>query len=269
MLTPLLIQIGIPPAIAVASAANQVAGASFSGCLGHWRRNNVDVKMGLILLGGGVFGSSLGVVVFRLLRSIGQIELTISFCYVVLLGTLGMLMLVESLRALLKRHKKFPAARRRATHHNWMHRLPLKIRFYKSRLYISALLPAGIGFFVGLLSAIMGVGGGFVTVPAMIYILGMPTATVVGTSLFQIMIVSANVTFLQALSNQTVDIVLAMLLMVGGAIGAQIGTRLGARLRAEQIRFVLAAMVLAMSVKVFFDLTIEPADLYSFGYSAM
>jgi len=264
LLTPMLMQIGIPPPIAVASAANQVVGASISGCLGHWQRNNVDVKMGLMLLAGGLVGSSLGVFIFRLLRQLGQIDLTVSLCYVILLGTLGSLMLVEGLKTILKSRKGsgHPAGRA-IRRHIWMHRLPLKTRFRRSRLYISAWVPIGVGFFVGLLSAIMGVGGGFVIVPAMIYLIGMPTAVVVGTSLFQIMFVSANVTFLQAVTNQTVDAVLATLLLVGGTVGAQVGTRLGAKLRGEQIRVLLALMVLAVSVKVFLDLTVTPEDVYS------
>jgi uncharacterized membrane protein YfcA len=270
LLTPLLIQIGIPAPVAVASAANQVAGASVSGCLGHWQRGNVDVKMGLVLLGGGLLGSSFGVLLFGLLRRLGQIDLTISLCYVILLGALGGVMLVESLNMMLKRRRSAErASGRLASRHLWIHHLPLKMRFRRSKLYISALVPAGVGFFVGLLSAIMGVGGGFVIVPAMIYLVGMPTAVVIGTSLFQIMFVSANVTFLQAFGNQTVDVVLATLLLVGGTIGAQIGTRLGAKLRAEQLRVLLAVMVLAMSVKVFLDLTVTPVDIYSISITAI
>ncbi len=264
LLTPLLIQIGIPPTIAAASAANQVAGASVSGFLGHWQRKTVDMKMGLVLLGGGLSGSSLGVLLFRLLRDLGQIDFTIALCYVILLGTLGCLMLAESVKAILKQRKHPGRPVGRGTkRHIWMHRLPFKTRFRRSRLYISALVPAGIGFFVGLLAAVMGVGGGFIIVPAMIYLIGMPTAVVVGTSLFQIMFVSANVTFLQAFTNQTVDAVLATLMLIGGTVGAQIGTRLGARLRPEQVRVLLALLVLGTSLKVLFDLTVAPADIYS------
>ena len=264
LLTPLLMQIGIPPPIAVASAANQVVGASISGCLGHWQRNNVDVKMGLFLLGGGLVGSSLGVLIFGLLRHLGQIDLTISLCYVILLGALGGLMFVEGLKTMSRQRKSAGRAPHRGPRrHTWMHRLPLKTRFRRSRLYISAWVPIGVGFFVGVLSAIMGVGGGFVIVPAMIYLIGMPTSVVVGTSLFQIMFVSANVTFLQAVTNQTVDAVLATLLLVGGVLGAQVGTRLGARLRAEQLRVLLALIVLGVSVKVFLDLTVTPEDVFS------
>ena len=266
LLTPLLMQIGIPPAIAVASSANQVAGASVSGSIAHWRRGHVDVKMGLILLVGGFAGSTVGIWVFSLLRGLGQIELTISLCYVVLLGAVGTLMLVDALKIYARQRRaggKLPA--RTAQHHTWIHNLPLKMRFRRSRLYISAFAPAGVGFIVGFLSAIMGVGGGFVMVPAMIYLLGMPSTVVVGTSLFQITFVSANVTILQATTNQTVDVVLALLLVIGGTIGAQLGARAGARLRSEQLRILLAVLVLAMAVNVFLELTVRPTDIYSIG----
>ena len=263
LLTPLLIQIGIPPPVAVASTVNQVVGASVSGCLAHWQRGNVDVRMGLVLLLGGLIGSSMGVWLFGVLRDLGQIDLMISICYVVLLGAMGSLMLIDGLKLILKRRsgKLKPGGPRRS----WIRRLPLRIRFARSKLYISILLPAAVGFAVGLLSAFMGVGGGFMLVPAMIYIIGMPTAVVVGTSLFQIIFVSANVTFLQSVTNQTVDILLAVLLLVGGVIGAQIGTRLGAKLPSEYLRVLLALLVLMMSVKVFLDLTVAPVDVYSKG----
>jgi hypothetical protein len=266
LLTPLLMQIGIPPAIAVASAANQVVGASVSGCLAHWQRRNVDFKMGLILLIGGLIGSAFGVWLFGLLREIGQIDLTISLCYVVLLGIMGALMLVDGLRLVFKRRRgKGPMTGRGAHRHTWIHRLPFKVRFRRSGLYISSLVPAGVGFLVGVLSAVMGVGGGFVMVPAMIYLIGMPTSVVIGTSLFQIIFVSANVTFLQAVTNKTVDAPLAVLLLAGGVIGAQIGTRLGAGMRAEQLRVLLALLVLMISAKVFVDLTETPVDVYALG----
>ncbi len=263
LLTPLLMQIGIPPPVAVASAANQVVGASVSGCMAHWARRNVDLKMGMILLLGGFVGSTVGIWVFRLLRSLGQIELTISLCYVVLLGALGTLMLVDALKMFYRRGKGGAAAARGAHRHTWIHHLPYKMRFRRSKLYISALVPAGVGFFVGFLSAIMGVGGGFVMVPAMIYLIGMPSTVVVGTSLFQIIFVSANVTVLQAVTNQTVDALLALLLLIGGTVGAQIGARIGARLRTEQLRILLALMVLAMSIEVFLELAVPPEDVYS------
>jgi uncharacterized protein len=262
LLTPMLIFIGVPPAVAVASSANQLVGASVSGVIAHWRRGNVDFKMGFILLLGGLAGSVLGVWLFTLLKRLGQIELTISLLYVLLLGTLGALMLIESARALLRQRR--PGSYRRKLHrHNWMHGLPLKTRFRRSKLYISALLPTGLGFLVGILGAVLGIGGGFVLVPAMIYTLGMPTAVVPGTSLLQIIFVAANVTFLQAYTNRTVDAVLAMVLLVGGVIGAQLGTRFGTRLRGEQLRFLLALMVLAVAAKLAHDLTIRPASLFS------
>jgi uncharacterized membrane protein YfcA len=262
LLTPLLIFIGVPPTVAVASSANQLVGASVSGVLAHWRRGNVDFKMGYVLLVGGLAGSVLGVWIFTLLKRLGQIELTISILYVLLLGVLGALMIIESARALL-RVRQPGATRRRLHQHTWMHGLPLKARFRRSRLYISALLPVSIGFAVGILSAILGIGGGFIMVPAMIYTLGMPTSVVPGTSLLQIIFVAANVTMLQAYTNHTVDAVLALVLLVGGVIGARIGSRFGMRLRGEQLRFLLALMVLAVAAKLAFDMVVPPVALYS------
>ena len=264
LLTPLLIQIGIPPPVAVASAANQVTGASVSGCLTHWQRGNIDMKMGMILLVGGIVGSTLGVMIFGLLRSLGQIDLVISLCYVILLGAMGSLMLIDGVKLMLKNRGGAAAKPGRGVkRHGWMRGLPHKQRFPKSRLYISAWVPAGVGFVIGILSALMGVGGGFMMVPAMIYLIGMPTGVVVGTSLFQVMIVSANVTFLQAVTNQTVDLPLALLLLVGGTTGAQFGSRLGGKLRTEQLRLLLAVVILFMSGKVFLDLTVPPIDEYT------
>ncbi|HEV8677916.1 MAG TPA: sulfite exporter TauE/SafE family protein [Stellaceae bacterium] len=262
LMTPLLIFIGVPAPVAVASEANQLVGASVSGVLAHWRRGNVDFKMGFVLLVGGLAGSVAGVWLFTWLRRLGQIELTISLCFVVLLGTLGGLMAVESVRALLR--QRHPAGARRKLHrHNWLHGLPLKVRFRRSKLYISALLPMGLGFAVGVLGGVLGIGGGFLLVPAMIYLLGMPTAVVPGTSLLQIIFVAANVTFLQAFTNRTVDAVLALALLAGGVIGAQLGARFGTRLRGEQLRFLLAGLVLAVAAKLAFDLTARPASLYA------
>ena len=262
LLTPLLIFIGVPPAVAVASSANQLVGASVSGVLAHWRRGNVDFKMGYVLLVGGLAGSLLGVWIFTLLKRLGQIELTISLCYVLLLGTLGGLMIIESIRSMLRMHRP-GAGRRRLHQHTWMHGLPLKARFRRSKLYISALLPIGIGFVIGVFSAILGIGGGFILVPAMIYMLGMPTAVVPGTSLLQIIFVAANVTLLQAYTNRTVDAVLALVLLAGGVIGARVGSHFGTRLRGDQLRLLLALMVLAVAAKLAFDLTVRPPDLYS------
>ncbi|MAO92551.1 MAG: permease [Rhodospirillaceae bacterium] len=264
LMTPLLIFLGVPAPVAVGTGANQIIASSVSGVLAHWRRGNVDLMMGLMLLSGGVVGSTLGVFVFKFLQTLGQIDLVIKLSYVIFLGIIGGLMMAESLRSLLRSRKKSGGRMQRKLHqHNWMHGLPLKFRFRKSKLYISLLLPIGIGFLVGILTAIMGVGGGFVMVPAMIYLLGMPTNVVVGTSLFQIIFVSANATFFQATLNQTVDVVLAMLLLIGGVIGAQFGTKIGAKLKGEQLRSLLAVMVLMVCGKLLFDLVITPDDVYS------
>jgi len=260
LLTPILIFIGVPPAVAVATGANQLIGSSVSGVLAHWKRGNVDFKMGIVLLIGGVIGSTLGVWLFTFLKSLGQIDLVIKICYVAFLGVVGGLMLVESIKSILAKRAKI---RRRMHQHNWMHGLPFKMRFRRSRLYISVFLPLLVGALVGILSAIMGVSGGFIIVPAMIYFLGMPTSVVVGTSLFQIIFVTANVTILQSVTNQTVDVMLAMLLLVGGVIGAQIGARVGSKIQAEQLRGLLALIVLAVCIVMGIDLVRHPANLYS------
>ncbi|MDH5489274.1 MAG: sulfite exporter TauE/SafE family protein [Rhodospirillaceae bacterium] len=260
LMTPLLIFIGIPPAVAVGTEANQIVASSISGVLAHWKRGNVDIKMGVALLIGGVIGSSLGVWLFTLLRELGQIDLVIKLSYVVFLGIIGSLMFAESLRALLRSKNKTPPKRKQ---HYWIHGLPFKMRFKRSKVYISVLLPVGVGLLVGVLSAIMGVGGGFVMVPAMIYLLGMPTSVVVGTSLFQIIFVTANVTVLQSVNNYAVDVVLATLLLLGAVIGAQFGARAGAKLGGEQLRILLALMVIGVCVKIGLDLTLEPSDLYA------
>ena len=262
LMTPLLMFSGIPPAIAVATGANQIVAASISGVIAHWRRGNVDFKMGAVLLVGGVIGSVLGVWLFTVLRQLGQIDVVIKIAYVVFLGVIGGLMFIESVRAAIrsKRH-----VRRRSHTHLWIHGLPLKMRFRRSRLYISVLPPLILGLLVGILGAIMGVGGGFIMVPAMIYVLGMPTTVVIGTSLFQIIFVMVNVTVLQATHNQAVDVILALLLLVGGVIGAQFGARAGAKLPGEQLRVLLAALVLAVCGKIFFDLVAMPTELFSIG----
>jgi uncharacterized membrane protein YfcA len=266
LMTPLLIFVGVPPAVAVASQANQVIAASVSGVLAHWRRGNVDFKMGLVLLAGGLAGSLIGVWLYSVLRRIGQIDLVIALAYVFFLSTVGALMAVESIGAIIRQRR--PQATRRKLHqHTWVHGLPLKMRFRRSRLYISALLPLGLGFGVGILAALMGVGGGFIMVPAMIYLLGMPTALVVGTSLFQVIFVAINVSFLQAWQNQTVDVVLAFLLVLGAVIGAEFGTRFGAKLRGEQLRGLLALLVLAVGIALATQLVVPPEDVYSLTHS--
>jgi len=262
LMTPLLIFFGIPPAVAVSTEANQIVASSVSGVLAHMRRGNVDFKMGGILMAGGVIGSSLGVALFSFLQSIGQIDLVIQLSYVVFLGIIGSLMLTESVRTII-RSRKPGAVRGKLHQHNWLHGLPLKMRFRRSKLYISAILPLALGAFVGILAAIMGVGGGFIMVPAMIYLLGMPTSVVVGTSLFQIIFVTANVTLLQSIQTQTVDFLLAGLLLFGAVIGAQFGSRAGALLRGEQLRGLLALTVLTVCIKIGYDLVVRPEDLLS------
>jgi uncharacterized membrane protein YfcA len=262
LMTPLLIFIGVPAPVAVGTEANQIVASSVSGVLAHWRRGNVDFKMGSILLIGGFFGSSAGVVLFKYLQLIGQIDLVIKLSFVIFLGIIGSLMFWESIRTIIR--SRNPASRRRKLHqHNWLHGLPFKVRFRKSKLYISAILPFAIGAVVGVLSAIMGVGGGFIMVPAMIYLLGMPTSVVIGTSLFQIIFVTANVTFLQALTVQTVDILLAVLLLAGAVVGAQFGSKYSVRMKGEQLRAMLAIMVLGVCIKILVDLITKPTDLYS------
>ena len=263
--TPMLIFVGIPPAVAVASQANQVIANSVSSLQVQWRRGNVDLRMGLVLLLGGVVGSSAGVVLFTFLKRIGQIDFVIAVLYVVMLSTIGGLMSFESLRTYF-RQKRHPEAPRGKLHQHYLvHRLPWKMRFYKSKLYISALLPIGLGFLIGVLSALLGVGGGFVLVPAMIYLLGMPTSVVIGTSNFQVLFVAANVTFLQSATNGTVDVVLALLLILGGVVGAPIGSRLAAKLPGVVLRGMMAVLILAVAAELLIELLRAPGSPYSIG----
>lgn len=263
LMTPLLIFSGIPPAVAVATEANQVVGSSLSGALAHWRRGAVDIKMGLVLLSGGVIGSFAGVALFAKLRSLGQVDLLISLSYVVFLGIIGGLMLIESLRAIWRSRSGKKVTFRKPGQHNWIHGLPFKTRFRQSKLYISVIPPIIIGVIVGILAAIMGVGGGFIMVPAMIYLLRMPTNVVVGTSLFQIVFVTGLVTILHASQNQTVDAVLALLLLIGGVIGAQFGARASQKFSGENLRALLAIMVLAVCIRIALGLLLEPDELFS------
>jgi uncharacterized membrane protein YfcA len=261
LITPLLFFIGIPPAVAVATGANQVVASSVSGVLAHLRRRTVDLRMGGVLLAGGLIGSAAGVQVFAMLSAVGQVDLMVQISYVIFLGLVGVLMFLESFRAL--RRARRPGAVPRRRHHHWIHRLPLKVKFRTSGLYISVIPPVVVGILVGVLAAIMGVGGGFIMVPAMIYLLGMPTKVVVGTSLFQIIFVTAFTTLMHATLNYTVDMALALLLIAGGVLGAQLGTRLGARLKAEQLRILLALLVLSVCGKIALDLFLRPHELYS------
>ncbi len=263
LITPLLIFYNIPPVVAVATGANQVVASSVSGAITHFRRGTLDMKLGTVLLVGGLVGATVGVWIFSWLRSIGQLDLFISLLYVVLLTTIGLLMLQESLRAMRKAKLNQPLPLKRPGQHNWVHRLPLKMRFKKSRIYLSAIPVVTLGFLIGILTSIMGVGGGFIMVPAMIYLLRIPTNVVVGTSLFQIIFVTAYTTMVQAATNYSVDIVLAFILMVAGVIGAQYGVRVGQKLRGEQLRALLALLVLAVGIRLAVGLFIRPQDLYS------
>ena len=260
-MTPLLFFIGIPPAVAVATEANQIVASSLSGALAHFKRRAVDLKMGVILLLGGLLGASFGVYIFKVLKEIGQVELLVTLCYVVFLSIIGSLMFFESLSAITK--QKYQQKPKKIKRHTWVHRLPLKMRFRTSNLYISAIPPFVIGLLVGVLAAIMGVGGGFIMVPAMIYIIGMPTKVVVGTSLFQIIFVTAFTTIMHATQNYTVDAILAILLILGGVFGAQVGVRLGVKLKAEQLRILLSIIVLGVCFKLAFDLLVTPGEFYS------
>jgi uncharacterized protein len=262
LITPLLFFIGVPPAVAVATGANQVVASSISGVLAQLRRKGVDFAMGGVLLAGGIVGSAAGVWVFRWMTGLGQIDLFVQLSYVLFLGLIGAMMFQESLRSFL-RARKPGAPVRRAHVHSWVHGLPFKMKFRASGLYISVIPPMLIGAAVGFLAAIMGVGGGFIMVPAMIYLLGMPTKVVIGTSLFQIIFVTAFTTVMHAVTSQTVDMLLALVLILGGVVGAQIGTRVGVRLKAEQLRILLSLLVLAVSIRIAIDLLVEPSELYS------
>ena len=263
LMTPLLIFLGIPPAVAVGTEAPHVLASSVSGVIAHWRRKNVDFKMGFFLMIGGVVGSTVGVNLFKILRVFGQIDIVIQMLFLIFLGFIGFSMAFESAKTTITKYRTTSSIRTKLHQHSWIHGLPFKLRFHRSKLYISTIPPIVIGFFVGVLSAMMGVGGGFIIIPAMVYLLGMSTNVVVGTSLFQIIFVTANSTFFQSYLNQTVDIVLASLMIVGGVIGAQIGARLGTKLKAEYLRGILAILVLVVCAKIFTDLTLTPANLFS------
>jgi hypothetical protein len=266
ILTPLLIFIGVPPAVAVASQANQMVGASLVGTLSHWRRKNVDAKMGCVLLIGALSGSYGGVLLFSHLQNLGQIDLVISLCYIVFLGSIALLMLLESIKSLrgTTPPKPLNASLKYRLHHSWLMRtLPFKMKFPQSKLYISAVLPILIGILVGLLVATMGIGGGFIMIPAMVYILGMPGQMVIGTSLFQIIFTTALTTLLQSIHNQTVDVMLAFLLLIGAVVGVQFGTKWGQKIKPETARLFLAVLALGIALKMATGLLLEPEDPYT------
>lgn len=267
--TPMLIFIGVPPPVAVATSSNQIIAASISGFMTHWRRGNVDFKMGGLLLAGGLVGSGVGVWLFTLLKRVGQIDLVISLCYVGFLSLIGAMMLAESLKAISGASKPKKKTFGKLSKQKFFAFLPFKVTFTQSQLRMSALVPVIIGMLVGVLVSLMGVGGGFFMIPAMIYILGMPASMVVGTSLFQVTFVSANVTFLHAINTHTVDIMLALLLLIGASIGAQIGIRLGGKIRTEYLRVLLAVILLGVALKLGMNLLTQPDELYSISMELM
>jgi uncharacterized membrane protein YfcA len=263
LMTPLLIFSGVPSAVAVGTEAAHIVASSVSGALAQWQRRNVDVKLGTVLLVGGILGSAVGVQMVKILREVGQFDAFVTLAYVTFLGAIGSLMLVESLNTIRKLRGGKPVSARRPGQHSWVHGLPFKMRFHRSKLYISAIPPLLIGAFVGFLAASMGVGGGFVMVPAMIYLLRVPTNVVVGTSLFQIVFVTAATTMLHATQNQTVDVTLAFILMIGGVIGAQIGAVAGEKLKGEQLRFLLATLVMMVCLRMAWTLVAPPAEAFT------
>ncbi len=261
--TPLMIFYGIPPTVAAASAASQVTGASVSGVLAHTRRGGVDYQMGGVMVGGGIIGTAIGAALFRLLQQLGQIDVVINVLYVLLLGGIGYVMAKESLQVLRAQKAGVPVPARKRRHHPMVASLPLRWRFYRSGLYISPLAPLLLGVFTGILTMLMGIGGGFVLVPAMLYILGMSANVVVGTSLFQILFVTMATTMMHALTTRAVDIVLAALLLVGSVSGAQVGAQLAQRIPAEKLRFVLAAIVLLVALRMALGLGWRPDEIYT------
>ncbi|KQN20581.1 permease [Sphingomonas sp. Leaf33] len=265
--TPLLIFYGIPPTVAAASAASQVTGASVSGAMAYFRRGGVDTQMGTVLVAGGILGSIAGAGVFRVLQASGQIDTVIAVLYVVLLGSIGALMLREALGAIGAVRAGRPPKPRKRRHHPLVAALPLRYRFYASGLYISPLAPLLLGFVVGMLTVLLGVGGGFILVPAMLFLLGMSTQVVVGTSLFQIVFVTAAATLVHALTTKAVDVVLAALLLLGSVAGAQVGARFAQKMKPEYLRLALAVMVLLVAVRMLLGLAWRPDEIYTIAMS--
>jgi len=263
LMTPLLIFIGISPAVAVASVASHIAASSFSGVIAYWRRRALDFALALMLLAGGIIGTTAGVWLFSMLRSVGQLDLTIGLSYVTLLGIVGAMMIFESLRAIARAKQGKPTEIRRPGSHLWIHGLPFKIRFKQSKIYVSAIPIWVIGFIIGFIGAIMGIGGGFLLVPALIYLMRVPTGVVIGTSMIITLVTMAAATIMHAATNHLVDAVLALVLMVGGVIGAQFGARAGQRIRGEQLRLLLGILVLLVGLRFAYDLVVRPEDLFS------
>jgi len=263
LMTPLLIFIGISPGVAVATVSTHIAASSFSGAIAYWRRRAIDLALALMLLAGGIVGTALGVWLFTALRRLGQLDITIGVAYVLLLGSVGAMMVAEGLRAMLRARQGKPVDLRRPGSHTWIHGLPLKIRFKQSKIYVSAIPVCAIGLIMGFIGAIMGIGGGFLLVPMLIYFLRVPTNVVIGTSMVLTLITMASATILHAATNHLVDSVLALILMMGGVTGAQFGARAGQKMRGERLRLLLGILVLAVGSRFAFDLVVAPNDVYS------
>jgi uncharacterized membrane protein YfcA len=263
LMTPLLIFLGVSPAVAVASVTSHIAASSCSGAITYWRRRAIDLALAFMLLAGGIVGTASGVWLFTALRAIGQLDITIGISYVVLLGTVGGLMVIESVRAILRTRRGKPVELRRPGSHTWLHGLPFKLRFKRSRIYVSAIPVCAIGFLIGFAGALMGIGGGFLLVPMLIYFLRVPTATVIGTSMVLTLVTMASATVMHAATNHLVDAVLALILMVGGVIGAQFGARAGQKMSGERLRLLLGLLVLAVGIRFALELVVQPEDLFS------
>ena len=263
LMTPLLIFVGITPAVAVASVASHVAASSFSGAITYWRRRALDLDLAAMLLIGGLIGTTFGVWLFTQLRALGQLDLTIGLSYLILLSAVGIMMIVESMRAIMRARSGKPVEIRRPGSHMWIHGLPLKMRFKTSKIYVSVIPICVIGFLIGFIGAIMGIGGGFLLVPALIYLIRVPTGVVIGTSMVLTLVTMAYATVMHAATNHLVDAVLALLLMIGGVIGAQFGARAGQRFSSEQLRLLLGVLVLAVGLRFAFDLVVPPTEQYT------
>jgi uncharacterized membrane protein YfcA len=263
LLTPLLIFIGISPAVAVASVSTHIAASSLSGALSYWRKRSIDLTLALVLLGGSVIGTFLGVWLFTYLRTLGQLDLVIALSYVVLLSGVGTAMFYEGLRAMVRARRGGNPTLRRPGSHNWIHGLPLKMRFKRSKIYLSVIPVNVIGLLIGFIGAIMGVGGSFILIPMLIYLLRVPTSTVIGTAMALTLVTMVIATVLHAVTNHQVDAVLALILMIGGVMGAQFGARAGQRIRGEQLRLLLGLLILAVGIRFAIELTIRPDELYT------
>lgn len=263
LMTPLLIFIGISPAVAVASMASHIVASSFSGAISYWRKNALDLALAMMLLSAGIIGTASGVWLFTTLRAMDQLDLVIGLSYVTLLSIVGALMIYESVRAILRARAGMPVTIRRPGSHTWVHRLPFKMRFKRSKIYVSAIPVWGIGYIIGFVGAIMGIGGGFLLVPMLIYFLRVPTATVIGTSMVLTLVTMASATVMHAMTNHLVDVVLALILMVGGVVGAQFGARTGQKMRGERLRLLLGLLVFAVGLRFAYELVVPPDDLFS------